>query len=119
MPKKKNQSSRPTRESLHRTEFVCYAPKATAVHLAGTFNDWSPEATSMVHDEGGVWKVTVPLEPGRYEYKFLVDGQWYCDTEQDDEAAFLQRRERVPNPFGSLNYALEVAPQREVDSEEK
>jgi 1,4-alpha-glucan branching enzyme len=89
------------------------------VYLAGTFNDWSPEATSMSRKPGGRWKVTIPLEPGRYEYKFLIDGQWFCGAEQDDEAALLQGRERVPNPFGSLNYVLEVATKREVDSKEK
>lgn len=115
----KNQSRPPAKESSKGTEFVCYAPEATAVYLAGTFNDWSPEATSMSREKGGPWKVTVPLEPGHYEYKFLIDGQWFCGTEQDDEPALLQRRERVPNPFGSLNYVLEVAPEREVDSKGK
>lgn len=116
MPKK--QSRPPARESSKGTEFVCYAPEATAVYLAGTFNDWSPEATLMAREEGGSWKVTIPLEPGRYEYKFLIDGQWFCGTEQDDEAALCSGA-RVPNPFGSLNCVLDVAPERERDSKEK
>jgi 1,4-alpha-glucan branching enzyme len=115
----KNQSRPLAKESSKGTEFVCYAPKAIAVYLAGTFNDWSPEATLMSREEGGPWKATVPLEPGRYEYKFLIDGQWFCGAEQDDEAALLPRRERIPNPFGSLNYVLEVAPRRELGSKEK
>lgn len=108
----KNQRSRsPAKESSKGTEFVCHAPEATAVYLAGTFNDWSPEATPLSREEGGPWKVTIPLEPGRYEYKFLIDGQWFCGAEQ--------RRERVPNPFGSLNYVLEVSRERDVDSKAK
>ena len=115
----KSQSRPPAKESSHGTEFVCHAPEAASVYLAGTFNDWSPEATPMSREEGGSWNVTFPLEPGRYEYKFLIDGRWYCGTEQDDEAALLQRRQRVPNPFGSLNYVLEVGREHEVDSKEK
>ena len=48
----------------------------------------------MKKDKKGIWKVSVPLEPGRYEYRFWVDGDW-----ADDPNA----QERVENPFGSQN----------------
>jgi len=33
----------------------------------------------MVRSEAGCWSTTVPLPPGVYAYRFLVDGRWYDD----------------------------------------
>ena len=61
-------------------QFVLVAPEAGAVSVVGDFNDWNVEATPLVRDRGdGVWSVTVPLEPGRYRYSFLVDGTTWRD----------------------------------------
>jgi len=49
---------------------------------------------------GAQWKVSVPLAPGTYHYRFLVDGEW-----RDDPESTL----RVPNPFGSQNAVRKVA----------
>jgi len=46
-----------------------------------------------------VWKKTISLPPGRYEYRLLVDGQW-----QDDPQCPL----RQPNQFGGENCVCEV-----------
>jgi hypothetical protein len=62
-------------------QFVIVAPTAGSVSLVGDFNDWSATATPMQRVEGnGVWSITVPLNPGRYRYAFLVDGStWLGD----------------------------------------
>ncbi len=73
-------------------EFV--APGAQKVSLAGDFNNWDPKTNLMKKDKKGVWKVTVSLKPGRYEYRFLVDGNWVNDPACCD---------CVPNEFGSQN----------------
>ena len=55
--------------------FSFAAPGASSVALAGTFNRWEPAAHLLRGpDRDGVWTISVPLEPGRYEYLFLVDG---------------------------------------------
>jgi hypothetical protein len=57
-----------------------HAPEARLVAVAGDFNGWRPEATPLRRGEGGVWTVQLPLPPGRrYEYLFLVDGEWVGD----------------------------------------
>jgi hypothetical protein len=48
----------------------------------------------MKRDKKGTWKASFLLPPGRYEYRFRVDGVW-----QDDPNA----HEWVGNPFGSQN----------------
>lgn len=54
---------------------------AREVSLVGDFNGWDAEATPMVREESGrTWSARVPLEPGRHEYAFVVDGQrWVVD----------------------------------------
>ena len=51
---------------------------ATRVMLAGTFNNWNPNALSMQHSETGWW-AEVPLIGGKHHYKFIVDGNWMTD----------------------------------------
>ncbi|MEJ6952549.1 pullulanase [Natronospora cellulosivora (SeqCode)] len=46
----------------------------SSVHLAGTFNNWSSDSTEMLEVEDRVYQVTLSLPPGRYEYKFVIDG---------------------------------------------
>jgi len=37
------------------------------------------ELASLKRDEHGTWKITLPLTPGRYEYRFVVDEKWETD----------------------------------------
>ena len=73
---------------------------AQEVCIAGSFNDWHPSVTPMVRLDDGKWAKELALPPGRYEYRFVVDGQWV-----DDPAA----TELIPNPFGTPNAVLVVA----------
>ena len=75
-------------------------PTATTVCVAGTFNQWRPEAKTLhPAGEGHWWKETA-LAPGTYEYCLVVDGQWMPDP---------LAKETVPNPFGGRNSILKVA----------
>lgn len=54
---------------------------ARSVHVVGDFNDWNPTSDPMIDENGdGQWTLFYPLEPGRYAYKFVVDGtRWIPD----------------------------------------
>jgi alpha-amylase/alpha-mannosidase (GH57 family) len=54
--------------------FTLQAPEAIEVYVAGDFNGWHPAKDAMAKDETGTWAITIPLKPGRHEYKFVVDG---------------------------------------------
>lgn len=75
-------------------------PTARAVCIAGSFNDWQPEAKHMYHVGGGRWLKEMVLPPGTYEYCLVVDGQWMPDP---------LAKNNVLNPFGGRNSVLEVA----------
>jgi 1,4-alpha-glucan branching enzyme len=81
--------------------FELEEPNATAVELLGDFTNWDEHPVLLRRLKGGVWRATVPLEPGVHEYRFRVDGQWRDDT---NCAA------RRPNPFGGENCVRDVGP---------
>jgi chromosome partitioning protein len=58
--------------------FTIEASEAERVQLAGDFNDWALSGSDMELD-GGVWKKVVKLAPGRYRYRYVVDGRWQSD----------------------------------------
>jgi hypothetical protein len=63
---------------LKPTEFHLEAPFAQSVKLAADFTEWEKFPLDMMKSEDGVWYTTVPLPPGHYCYRFIVDGEW-CD----------------------------------------
>jgi len=79
---------------IKRVQFEFLAPEAQEVYLAGDFNDWGTSASPMKKDKKGIWKTALSLNPGRYEYRFLVDGNWGNDPSCCD---------CVPNEFGTQN----------------
>jgi Glycogen recognition site of AMP-activated protein kinase len=82
-----------------KVNFVLLEPGAKQVALCGDFNGWSPTATPMKRHDDGHWGTTVALAPGRYQYKFVVDGEWIADP---------AAQKNVPNEHGSLNSVIEV-----------
>ena len=54
--------------------FLLVVPEARSVALAGDFNGWDPARLPMRREASGLWTVEVPLQPGRYQYAFVVDG---------------------------------------------
>ncbi len=86
--------------NLQKVTFSILAPQAQSVFLAGSFNAWAKDATALRKLKNGLWKATVSLEPGRHEYRFVVDGEWTDDPMCDN---------RVATPFGSSNGVREVS----------
>jgi len=82
-----------------RIHFEFTAPQAESVAIAGTFNEWHPNATPMVAGSEGRWVKDLVLPPGDYEYCLVVDGQWTPDP---------QAARAVPNPFGGVNSVCQV-----------
>ncbi len=79
-------------------DFILKMPQVTTAALAGTFNGWDPKRTPL-RKEGNGWKTTLWLPPGRYEYRFVADGEWLSDP---------NAKESVANSYGSTNSVLVV-----------
>ena len=91
---------------IHNTELACHSDTATVVFLAGSFNGWSTTSTPMKKSQDGEWSASLPLAAGRYEYKFVVDGEWCCEPGSTSET--VHGRECIMNEFGTMNRVLEV-----------
>ncbi len=52
-----------------------------SVTVAGEFNRWKPDADSLAPEENGrFWSLQKPAAPGKYEYKFVLNGdRWIAD----------------------------------------
>ena len=72
---------------------------AREVFIAGSFNGWDLRANPLTTLGDGKWGVELTLDPGRYEYRFVVDGQWADDPKASEHTA---------NPYGGLNSILQV-----------
>jgi chromosome partitioning protein len=80
--------------------FVAHCPNARSVALAGEFNGWSPDRNQMeATGEDGTFRSLLPLTPGRYRYRLVVDGRWQADP---------HNMYSEPNPYGELDSIVEV-----------
>jgi len=82
------------KQMVKKTEFSLLAPSAQSVFLAGDFNQWDLSSHPLKRDKNGMWKISLNLDPGQYEYRFFVDGEW-----QNDPGCPTC----VENPFRTLN----------------
>ena len=96
----------PTREQQPRqaantgrraVRFALRSPNAKSVAVAGSFNGWQPSTRLSQRD--GQWMCEIELDPGSYEYRFVVDGQWMEDPACSAHAT---------NPYGGRNSVVKV-----------
>lgn len=70
-------------------------PGEKKVNLFGQFNSWNRQNLPMKDLNGdGIFEIEIPLDPGRYEYKFYVDGKEVIDSDNPI---------KVPNGLGDYN----------------
>ena len=79
--------------------FRLVANFAKNVLLAADFTDWLHAPIPMVKSGAGMWNIKVPLLPGRYHYRFLID-HGSPSTQAGDG--------RFALPFGTLHGVVEV-----------
>lgn len=87
------------KSAVKKVAFKISAPNAKDVRLAGDFNSWDASSTTLKKFKDGIWKTDLTLKPGRYEYKYLVDGQWQKDS--------LNKLFTI-NTFGTENSVIEL-----------
>lgn len=72
---------------------------ARKVILAGEFNNWNPDQLVMKKTQNG-WELPYVLAPGNYQYKYVIDGQWFTDPYNPHMGTF----------DGNINSVLTVKP---------
>ena len=80
--------------------FTLEASEDAVVQIAGDFNNWVPEGLNLSQSMARpVWQKLIPLKPGTYQYKYLINGRWMPDPANN----------RVVDDFlGGINSVLNV-----------
>ena len=73
--------------------------KYKTVQIAGSINGWNPKAAPMKKNEKGIWERELILNPGKYQYQFVVDGKWILDPANPDS---------VDNHIGGYNSVMTI-----------
>jgi 1,4-alpha-glucan branching enzyme len=89
---------KPAKPAKKRVKFQVKTGQVGEVYVAGTFNDWQPNRNKLTY-RSGAYSTSLLLMPGKYEYKFVIDGAWCIDPECADWVA---------NDLGSLNSVMAV-----------
>ena len=100
MKKNSKTASAEKYSSVKRVRVELSYPQAQKAFIAGTFNNWQPATTPLKNVGNGRWATDLELSPGRYEYRFVIDGQWISDP---------QAKDYLPNPYGGFNSVLSVS----------
>jgi glycosidase len=83
--------------TIHRFFLPGYE-SADSVSVVGGFNSWNTGASVLERVDGG-WAWSGTFDPGRYAYKYVIDGNWVADPENS---------EREPDGYGGHNSILRV-----------
>jgi cyclomaltodextrinase / maltogenic alpha-amylase / neopullulanase len=73
--------------------------KYKAINLFGSFNNWDRKSLPLTDAGNGNYEITIPLEPGRYEYKFFADGEELNDP---------LNKETIANGIGGINSLVTI-----------
>jgi chromosome partitioning protein len=85
--------------NLSEVTLTLQAPEASRVYVAGDFNGWKTDDTTLMEWDNGVWRKRVSLTAGQYRYKFVKDGEWIEDPANPKVAT---------NPYGQKDSLIEV-----------
>lgn len=69
-------------DNLPMVDFAFAPPAGTSpkdVSVAGEFNGWAAGANPMVRGDDGTFALKMPVMPGTWSYKLVVDGEWISD----------------------------------------
>lgn len=89
----------PRNRRTRSVPFVARLPRAQDVRVSGDFTGWTRAGVPLWDEGDGSWRTMLPLDPGVYQYRLVIDGDW-----ADHEEAV----HRVKNPLGGDNCILIV-----------
>lgn len=87
------------KQAKKRVKFKFSDAGAGHVCIAGSFNSWDPSIRPLKKDAKGVWRTSITLSPGVYQYRFIVDGNWMEDPSSSNKEM---------NEYGSFNSVVIV-----------
>lgn len=89
------------KKSLKEKIAFSFNPKGktySKVSIVGDLTNWNPNSIFM-EQKNGVWQTELILNPGRYQYQIVADGNWFLDPNNSDS---------IDNGIGGYNSLLQV-----------
>jgi 1,4-alpha-glucan branching enzyme len=86
------------KSSAGAVTFIFDGESKDPVFLVGDFNNWNNSATKL-SKVAGKWQTKISLKPGKYAYKYFVNGNWVNDSAADEYRT---------NPYGQQDSVLNV-----------
>ena len=90
-------------EPPSRAHFVwraAHAQRAATVSVIGDFNEWKPGSDKLAPAAGGSFALDLPLTPGQYRYKFVLNDKDYVPDSANARSE--------PDGYGGLNSVVTV-----------
>ncbi len=94
--------------------FSIRAPAGASVFLVGDFNNWNPTLEKMGEVDGR-FEVRLFLLPGTYRYKFVVDGNWIADPENQTSDPAHGSRLVLVERAGTLVLGADEEVEKEIE----
>ncbi len=82
-----------------KVKFISPTPDAHNVFLVGDFNQWNERSHRLRRTGSKRYELEMEIPPGRYRFKYLIDGVWWNDPDAEEYA---------PNPWGSEDSVISV-----------
>ncbi|MDD3052138.1 MAG: alpha-amylase family glycosyl hydrolase [Candidatus Cloacimonetes bacterium] len=76
------------------------------VFLTGDFNNWEPDDIKLINNSG-IYETEVKLSPGKYAYKYIVDGIYVMDESAS---------EIISDGLGGFNSVITVGDDKEINA---
>ncbi|MFI5171225.1 MAG: alpha-amylase family glycosyl hydrolase [Chitinophagales bacterium] len=89
------------RKSKKEKIIFSFDPKGNTyskVSIVGDLSGWNPNVIFM-ENKNGVWQTELILNPGRYQYQIVADGNWFLDPNNP---------EKIDNGIGGFNSLMRV-----------
>ncbi|MBN1251610.1 MAG: hypothetical protein JXR51_05585 [Bacteroidales bacterium] len=77
------------------------------VGIAGEMNGWNPDSLKFIKKDS-IWEANMLLNPGKFQYKIVVDGKWMLDPNNNDS---------TDNGNGAYNSVLTVGSKKGLKPE--
>ena len=88
-------------------KFVLESASSSSVFVMGSFNDWSRSSLKMAEVNNGLFEIEIQLEPQKYEYKFITNGDEILDPLNDNV---------VSNNIGGYNSLIDLSDKNDKHS---
>jgi 1,4-alpha-glucan branching enzyme len=69
------------------------------IFLVGDFNQWNERSHPLRRIKDRSYELELEIPPGKYRFKYLVDGVWWNDPDAEEYA---------PNPWGSEDSVIRI-----------